>query len=73
MDGFDTTTKIRGFNNEIPIIALTAVELEEVRNKVYKVGMNDIIIKPFNDKKFAKVILQNLNKNYNQDKLHQST
>lgn len=60
MDGLETTMTIRKCNNSIPIIALTAVELLEVRNKIYEAGMNDIIIKPYDDQKFTQIILKNL-------------
>lgn len=60
MDGFEATLKIRKFNSKVPIIALTAVEVEEVRNKIYAVGMDDIIVKPYDDNKFTQIILVNL-------------
>ncbi|EDM44338.1 histidine kinase [unidentified eubacterium SCB49] len=65
MDGFEATRLIRKFNNTTPIIALTAVEIEEVQNKIYAAGMDDIIIKPYDDLQFTNIILDNLNKNLN--------
>lgn len=59
-NGFEATIAIRKFNQDIPIIALTAVEIEEVRNEIYFVGMNDIIVKPYDVNKFATTIAENL-------------
>lgn len=53
IDGFETTEKIRksqGDNMNIPILALTSSAEYEVREKMFEVGMNDYIGKPFNPK-----------------------
>lgn len=52
LDGFETTHVIRngggGINNiRIPIIALTADAFPETNEKVLKIGMNDLVSKPF--------------------------
>lgn len=47
MDGKMATSKIRTFNQEIPIIALTAVTLNETEQEFYELGFDDIIPKPF--------------------------
>jgi len=47
MDGKVATSKIRAFNQEIPIIALTAVTLSETEQEFYELGFDDIIPKPF--------------------------
>ncbi|TVQ74547.1 MAG: response regulator [Oceanospirillales bacterium] len=47
MDGYEATRKIRQFNKDIPIIALTAAALVEDRQKALDVGMNDHLGKPF--------------------------
>lgn len=65
MNGFEATIEIRKFDTTIPIIALTAVEVEEVRNEIYTTGMDDIIVKPYDDSQFTRIILENLiSKNY---------
>ncbi|MDZ4666320.1 MAG: tetratricopeptide repeat protein [bacterium] len=52
MDGIEATKIIRKMSDEkkrnIPIIALTAENEMQFRQKVYEVGMNDYIFKPFN-------------------------
>jgi signal transduction histidine kinase/CheY-like chemotaxis protein len=52
MDGYTATNKIRIFNNNIPIIALTASATTNVREKVLAVGMQDYVTKPFNPNDF---------------------
>ena len=59
-NGLDTTREIREFNKEIPILALTAVEVEEMRFKIYDSGMNDIIVKPYDISIFTQTILKHL-------------
>lgn len=52
MDGIEATRLIRKLADErkrrIPIIAITAENEMQFRQKVYEVGMNDYIFKPFN-------------------------
>ena len=52
MDGYEATSIIRKMENsskrDIPIIALTAAALNEVKEKVYSIGMTDFVTKPFN-------------------------
>ena len=59
-NGFEASKEIRTMNENIPIVALTAVEVEEVRNKIYLAGMNDIVVKPYDVTKFIQTILVNL-------------
>ncbi|MGH1385996.1 hybrid sensor histidine kinase/response regulator [Kordia sp.] len=47
LDGYKTTSIIREFNTEIPIIALTASSSEEVEQNISKYAMNGHIMKPF--------------------------
>lgn len=52
MDGYETASIIRKMDDpvkrNIPIVALTAAALKEVKEQVFAVGMNDYITKPFN-------------------------
>ncbi|MFK7833334.1 MAG: ATP-binding protein [Winogradskyella sp.] len=59
-NGIEATKEIRTFNKFIPIIALTAVEIEEQKHKIYDSGMNDIILKPYDVDQFKKTIIANL-------------
>lgn len=60
MTGMEATMKIREFNTEIPIIALTAVEIDEMKGKILASGMNDIIVKPYDTHEFFQIIFRNL-------------
>ena len=60
MNGMETTKKIREFNSEIPVIALTAVEVGEMKDEILAAGMNDIINKPYNIPQFFNTIFRNL-------------
>ncbi|WP_299761963.1 response regulator [uncultured Dokdonia sp.] len=62
VDGVQATKAIRTFNTEVPIVALTAVELDEMRATIMDSGMNDIILKPYDISQFLTTILRNLNK-----------
>ena len=60
MNGMQTTAEIRKFNPGIPIIALTAVEVGEMREEILSTGMNDIINKPYDIPQFFNTIFRNL-------------
>jgi len=56
MDGYDATVEIRKFNVKIPIIALTASAMLDIRDRAFEVGMNDYVTKPFNPNElYAKI------------------
>ncbi|MDT0642444.1 ATP-binding protein [Zunongwangia sp. F363] len=52
ISGIEATIEIRKFNEEIPIIALTAVTLDENLDEFYLNGFNDIIPKPYKTEEF---------------------
>jgi signal transduction histidine kinase/CheY-like chemotaxis protein len=60
IDGIETTKRIRETDTTTPIIALTAVEEDQVRGKIYEAGMNDFIIKPYDLAEFHQIVLKNL-------------
>ncbi|MGB7785445.1 MAG: response regulator [Salinimicrobium sp.] len=60
MNGMQTTQEIRKFNANIPVIALTAVEVGEMREEILGAGMNDIINKPYDIPQFFNTIFRNL-------------
>lgn len=60
MDGMQATMEIRKFNPDVPVIALTAVEVGEMREEILSAGMNDIINKPYNIPQFFQTIFKNL-------------
>ncbi|PKA83603.1 signal transduction histidine kinase [Ulvibacter sp. MAR_2010_11] len=62
MNGFEATERIRTFNTDIPIIALTAVELEKVVGEHSFNLMNDLIIKPYKNEVFIETLLKHISK-----------
>ncbi|WKN32556.1 PAS domain S-box protein [Porifericola rhodea] len=62
MDGYNATLAIREKYPDLPIIALTASAMLEIQEKVYKVGMNDFVTKPFNPKELYQKIVRHLDK-----------
>ncbi|WP_416864722.1 MAG: ATP-binding protein [Imperialibacter sp.] len=66
-NGYQTTVEIRALPEEkyqlIPIIALTASAVLEVKDEAMKAGMNDFITKPFNPNDLFERISKNLRLN----------
>ena len=62
INGFDTTKLIRKKGITTPIIALTAFDKQEITEQALSSGMNDIIIKPFEQAKLFQVINNLANK-----------
>ncbi len=56
INGTIATEEIRKFNTTTPIVALTAISLNENREMLLSYGMNDVITKPFNPDNFYKII-----------------
>ncbi len=60
MDGMEATVRIRRFDKNTPIIALTASELSEVADECIHAGMNDLINKPLNKNDLKDAIYRNV-------------
>jgi len=60
INGTIATQKVREFDTEKPIIALTAISLNENREMLLSFGMTDVITKPFEPETFYRVIASNL-------------
>lgn len=56
INGTIATKQIREFDKTTPIIALTAISLDENRENLLSFGMNDVITKPFIPEDFYTVI-----------------
>jgi len=61
MDGYQATMEVRKLPDEkyrtLPIIALTASAMLEIKDKAFTCGMNDYISKPFNpDELYRKIV-----------------
>ncbi len=61
MDGYEATTQIRQFNNDVYIIAQTAFGLVEEREKALDAGCNDYISKPLDIALLRKLIQEQFN------------
>ena len=62
INGYETTRLIRKKGITTPIIALTAFDKEEITEQALSAGMNDIIIKPFEQAKLFQIINNLINK-----------
>ncbi|TBW28392.1 ATP-binding protein [Gramella sp. KN1008] len=60
ISGLEASREIRKFNKEIPILALTAVEVDEIREEIMAAGMTDIIVKPYDVKQFYQIVYKHL-------------
>ncbi|AOW08049.1 tetratricopeptide repeat-containing hybrid sensor histidine kinase/response regulator [Flavobacterium gilvum] len=60
INGTIATQQIREFDNITPILALTAISLNENREMLLSFGMTDVITKPFVAEDFYDTIAQNL-------------
>ena len=56
INGTEATAEIRKFDDITPIIALTAISLNENREMLLSFGMNDVVTKPFAPEHFYNVI-----------------
>jgi len=52
ISGTEATKKVREFNENVPILALTAVTIDENIDDFYKAGFTDIIPKPYKVEEF---------------------
>ncbi|WP_261302995.1 response regulator [Paenibacillus andongensis] len=63
MDGYEATQRLRKLKlmNKIPIIALTADVMMQDRPEILKLGLNDILIKPVDEKQLSDMLEKWLN------------
>ena len=60
ISGTEATIQIRKFNPEIPIIALTAISMEDSLDEFYEAGCNAVVTKPFKPEVFYQKIGENV-------------
>ncbi len=63
ISGEEATRQIRKFDQEIPIIALTAISLDDSLDSFYEAGCNDVVTKPFKPEVFYQKIGENIFRN----------
>ncbi|WP_298895876.1 ATP-binding protein [uncultured Psychroserpens sp.] len=60
MNGNESTKAIREFDDETPIIALTAADIEQVKEDYKGIGFDGIITKPFDNYEFFQTISEHI-------------
>lgn len=60
ISGEEATRQIRKFDQRIPIIALTAISLDDSLDSFYEAGCNDVVTKPFKPEVFYQKIGENI-------------
>ena len=60
ISGVEATERIRKFDQETPIIALTAISLDDSLEAFYAAGCNDVVTKPFKPEVFYEKIGENI-------------
>jgi serine phosphatase RsbU (regulator of sigma subunit) len=62
LNGFEATTIIKSINKNVPVIAQTALNIEDAKEKATKAGCDDYILKPIRLKLFLSMLESYLNK-----------
>lgn len=70
IDGFETTKRIRMYDTETPIIAMTADAFKETRDQALDAGMNDFVSKPFDPKDLFEKLISYRNNSTIKDSSH---
>ena len=60
ISGEEATIEIRKFDISTPIIALTAISLDDSLESFYAAGCNDVVTKPFKPEVFYQKIGENI-------------
>jgi len=60
ISGVEATIQIRKFDSKTPIIALTAISLDDSLENFYAAGCNDVVTKPFKPEVFYQKIGENI-------------
>lgn len=58
MSGYAATEHIRNTGNSIPILALTASAMDEIKEKIMQYGMDDYILKPINPEELLSKLIR---------------
>ena len=56
LDGFMVATLLREAGCEIPLIAMTAFQLEGMKSKAHAMGFNEFLVKPIFESTIAKLL-----------------
>ena len=69
LNGIGTTKRIRRFDADTPIIALTAVDITQLNKQITQAGLNDYILKPYDKKLLLEKIYRLLKIEIGKDQL----
>lgn len=58
LNGIDASKKIREFNKNVPIIALTATDYDHLDSTLFDSGINDAIVKPYDTEQLLALLLK---------------
>jgi len=61
MDGYEATRLLRERGETLPIVAVTASLATEVKEKMFDIGISDIVTKPIDPEKLLCVIMEQIN------------
>jgi CheY-like chemotaxis protein len=61
MDGFEATMKIKEINRAIPVIAQTAMKMDDLESRCKKAGCDGLILKPVKLQQFLDAIRKHIN------------
>lgn len=62
IDGYETSNKIRAFNKDVGIVALTAASGEEVKAKINECDMDGYVLKPYYTSNLLKAMVEAMSK-----------
>jgi signal transduction histidine kinase/ActR/RegA family two-component response regulator len=67
MNGLDATKEIRKIKKDLPVLAVTANAFEEDFKRILEAGLNDIVLKPVDEKQLIEKISNWLRRNRSND------
>jgi signal transduction histidine kinase len=60
INGFETAIRIKKTNPNMPIIALTATDVNEIKSKISQSEIDEVIVKPFDENELVSIIYKYL-------------
>ncbi|MDD2563860.1 MAG: response regulator, partial [Salinivirgaceae bacterium] len=61
IDGFEATKQIKMINRKLPVIAQTAMRIDEIQSKCKSAGCDGVILKPVRLQEFLEAIRKHFN------------
>lgn len=60
MDGFDVVKEIKRVNEQVPVIAQSAIATDDMRQKCFRYGFDEFISKPFTCEQIFQILVKYL-------------